>query len=237
MKKGIFFIALAAICGSMLLCAPVKSEAKKISSLSAAKKMAKMKVKKAVITEAGTDYDKGTLVYEIELFKGSREYNLKYRASDGKLLEYQWELKSAAYSRAKKVSETKIRKKAASKVKKAKILSVLLDADDDDYEYKVIMKKGTKKYKLVYHAGNGKLLEYGWEENVKQAKKASNIGLKKAKAIAAKKVPGGRVVKAEFDHDDGLPVYEIEMKKDWLEYEIKIHAQTGKILEFDVDTD
>ncbi len=28
MKKGIFFIALAAICGSMLLCAPVKSEAK-----------------------------------------------------------------------------------------------------------------------------------------------------------------------------------------------------------------
>ena len=46
MKKGIFFIALAAICGSMLLCAPVKSEAKKISSLSAAKKMAKKKVKK-----------------------------------------------------------------------------------------------------------------------------------------------------------------------------------------------
>ena len=62
MKKGIFFIALAAICGSMLLCAPVKSEAKKISSLSAAKKMAKKKVKKAVITEAGTDYNKSSLV-------------------------------------------------------------------------------------------------------------------------------------------------------------------------------
>lgn len=235
MKKGIFFIALAVVCSSVLLCAPVKSEAKKIGSLSAAKKMAKKKVKKAVITEAGTEYDKGTLVYEIELFKGSREYNLKYRASDGKLLEYQWELKNAGYSRAKKVSESKIRKKAASKVKKAKILSVVLD--EDDYEYKVIMNKGKKKYKLVYHAGNGKLLEYGWEESVKQAKKTAYIGLKKAKAIAAKKVPGARVVKAEFDRDDGLPVYEIEMKKDWLEYEIKIHAQTGKILEFDVDTD
>lgn len=235
MKKGIFFIVLAVVCSSVLLCAPVKSEAKKIGSLSAAKKMAKKKVKKAVITEAGTEYDKGTLVYEIELFKGSREYNLKYRASDGKLLEYQWELKNAGYSRAKKVSESKIRKKAASKVKKAKILSVVLD--EDDYEYKVIMNKGKKKYKLVYHAGNGKLLEYGWEESVKQAKKTAYIGLKKAKAIAAKKVPGARVVKAEFDHDDGLPVYEIEMKKDWLEYEIKIHAQTGKILEFDVDTD
>ncbi len=235
MKKGIFFIALAVVCSSVLLCAPVKSEAKKISSLSAAKKMAKKKVKKAVITEAGTEYDKGTLVYEIELFKGSREYNLKYRASDGKLLEYQWELKNAGYSQAKKVSESKIRKKAASKVKKAKILSVVLD--EADYEYKVIMNKGKKKYKLVYHAGNGKLLEYGWEESVKQAKKTAYIGLKKAKAIAAKKVPGARVVKAEFDRDDGLPVYEIEMKKDWLEYEIKIHAQTGKILEFDVDTD
>lgn len=237
MKKGIFFIALAVICGSVLLCAPVKSEAKKIGSLSAAKKMAKKKVKKAVITEAGTEYEKGMLVYEIELFKGSREYDVKYRASDGKLLEYRWELKNTAYSRTKKLSESKIRKKAASKVKNAKIVSVVLDMDDDDYEYKVIMKKGKKKYKLVYHAGNGKLLEYGWEESVKQAKKTAYIGLKKAKAIAARKVPGARVVKAEFDHDDGLPVYEIEMKKDWLEYEIKIHAQTGKILEFDVDTD
>lgn len=235
MKKGIFFVALAVVCSSMLLCAPVKSEAKKIGSLSTAKKMAKKKVKKAVITEAGTDYEKGTLVYEVELFKGSREYNLKYRASDGKLLEYQWELKNAGYSRTKKVSVSKIRKKAASKVKKAKILSVVLD--DDDYEYKVIMKKGTKKYKLVYHAGNGKLEEYGWEEKDIKKTVASYISVKKAKAIAVKKVPGARVVKAKFEHDDGLPVYEIEMKKDWLEYEIKIHAQTGKILEFDVDTD
>ena len=35
--------------------------------------------------------------------------------------------------------------------------------------------------------------------------------------------------------DDGIPVYEIEMIKGEYEYELKIHAKTGKILEKEKD--
>ena len=100
------------------------------------------------------------------------------------------------------------------------------------------LKKGNKKYELSYNAYNAKLVEYGWEITQSTANSSSKyIGLSKAKSIAMKKVPGGQFTKAEFDMDDGIPVYEIEMVKDGMEYELKINAKTGKIMEYDVDID
>ena len=47
------------------------------------------------------------------------------------------------------------------------------------------------------------------------------------------KVPGADLIKVELDKDDGMYVYEIELVKDRIAYEIKIHAKTGKVLEID----
>lgn len=44
-----------------------------------------------------------------------------------------------------------------------------------------------------------------------------------------------QVVKIEFDTDDGKEVYEIELIDSSFEYEIKIDATTGQIIEFDKD--
>ena len=48
-------------------------------------------------------------------------------------------------------------------------------------------------------------------------------------------MPGGTVVKAEYDVDDGVAVYEVEIVKGSYEYEFKIHAKTGAIIERDKD--
>ena len=50
-------------------------------------------------------------------------------------------------------------------------------------------------------------------------------------------MPGAQFVKVEFDNDDGVPVYEIEMRSGRVEYDLTIHAKTGKILEYDQDID
>ena len=42
-------------------------------------------------------------------------------------------------------------------------------------------------------------------------------------------------LKSEFDIDDGLAVYEVEFDKDGREYEYKINAIDGSIIEYDVD--
>ena len=51
------------------------------------------------------------------------------------------------------------------------------------------------------------------------------------------KAPGATVTKFEFDHDDGIAVYEIEMKKDGYEYDVKIDAKTGEVIEFEKEFD
>ncbi|MCI9175959.1 MAG: hypothetical protein HFH49_13660 [Lachnospiraceae bacterium] len=221
-----------------ILAVPNTAYAKKITSDRQVEKLAKKEVKGAVVVEIDRDYEKGNLVYEVKMRKGTKEYNLTYRASDGKLIEYDWEEMRVRPSSKKMISESKCRKLAKKKVKGASIISIKLKYDDGIEEYKVKMQKGSKKYELEYHARTGKLIGYQWKLNLK--KKPGNsgyIGVEKAKQIALAEVPGAAVVKAEFDgDDDGVPVYEVELVKDDMEYEFKIHAKTGKILEREQDS-
>ena len=68
-----------------------------------------------------------------------------------------------------------------------------------------------------------------------------DIGLDQAKSIAV--VHAGFDVsdvlfsKAELDYDDGYTVYEIEFRKNGLEYEYEINALTGEILKYHSDRD
>lgn len=216
------------------------SEAKQLKSISDAKSAALKKVPSAYVTEVETDTERGTVVYEVSLHKKSKEYNLKFRASDGKLIEYEWELPNTSYSiqNKKNVARATIKKKAQKLVKNGKIKTLRLVTDDGLSEYKLSLTKGKRQYKLVYNAKNGKLLEYEWKQTTTQTT-ASNkyIGKTKAQNIALKKAPGATVIKCEFDHDDGIPVYEIEMRKGVFEYDVKINAKTGAVLEFEKEID
>lgn len=46
-----------------------------------------------------------------------------------------------------------------------------------------------------------------------------------------------RNIWTEYEIDDGIPTYEIEFRTDWAEYDYTIHAETGKILSWDQDTE
>lgn len=59
----------------------------------------------------------------------------------------------------------------------------------------------------------------------------------KANALADAGVTAAEVTytKAEFDYEDGVPVYDIEFYTSEKEYEYEIHAQTGSVYSRDVD--
>lgn len=224
---------------SMLLCTatlfPHNIYAKEIKSAAQAEKLAKQKVTSAIVGEVDIDYKNNSLVYEVDLYKGNREYQLTYKANNGQLIKYEWELQTVIPPRNKKLlTQKQIKSLASKKIKNSTVKTVHLDYDDGIPEYKVVLQKGQRQYKLVYHGQTGKLLEYEWEFK-KQIKDSSYIGTAKAKKIALKKVPDATVIKAEFDMDDGVPVYELELVKNRMEYDIVIHAETGDILEFDMD--
>lgn len=229
--KKISILCLAASLSIVIL--PTTTEAGR--NTDKARKAALKKVPGASVTEVETDLEHGESVIEISLAKNSKKYSLKYRQSDTKLIEYEWELPNTSYSiqNKKNVPLSKIKTKARKLVKGSKILSTRLSVDDGLSEYKVSLKKGKRQYKLVYNAKNGKLLEYEWKQLASSSSQSVYIGESKARNIALKKAPGASITKFEFDKDDGIAVYEIELRKGIYEYEIKINAVTGAVMEFE----
>ena len=65
------------------------------------------------------------------------------------------------------------------------------------------------------------------------------IGKDKAKSIALKHAgfSAGDVtgLQVEYDKDDGVPIYEVEFDHGRKEYSYEIHAETGKILSWEID--
>lgn len=212
--------------------------AAQIKNISQAKEKALKKVPDAVVTEVDSDYEKGVLTYDVELVKGNKEYTIKYRASNAQILEFGWEKMYVEPDRQNEcMGKNECRQLARKEVKNGKIISCVKKMDDGVDIYKLKLKTKNKKYKLVYHARTGEMLEFEWERTAVPSKNSNKgyIGVAKAKKIALALVPGAVVVKAEFDMDDGVPVYEVELIKDNYEYDFEIHAKTGKVLKQEVD--
>ena len=212
--------------------------AAKISSAEQARQKALQKVPNAVVTDVDLDRENGQQVYDIELVKGSKKYDLTYRVSDGKMMEYGWEKTAVSPSSGSSVISTqKCRQLALNKVKNGTITAISQKVDDGIDIYKVKITAGNKRYTLEYHARTGALLEYKWKLTASSSSSGQNgkVDMEKAKKIALDAVPGATVYKAESDVDDGVAVYEIELIKGSYEYEFKIDANTGAILEQDKD--
>lgn len=65
------------------------------------------------------------------------------------------------------------------------------------------------------------------------AEQAKEIALTHA-GLTADQVKG---LKVELDYDDGVPEYQVEFRHNGWEYDYEIHAQTGKILDWDKEFD
>lgn len=180
-----FTIALLTFClfAAAICSVPNTASAAELKTTSQAKKLAKKKVADATVTEVDKDYDNGILVFEVHLLKGKREYDLVYRASDSKLISYEWEIEPWYYSAGKGdiISKSACKKLAKKKVKNGTITSVVKDRSDGIDTYKVKMTKGSKNYELTYNARTKKLLEYGWEYSTKKSSSTKYIGSDEAK--------------------------------------------------------
>lgn len=157
MNKKVIAMGLALSIGVL---PAVTAQAKRITSSAQAEKLASEYVKDATVLFVEEDEDDGITVYEVDMKKGSKKYELLYQASNGKLIEYKWE-KTGHRRSSKKVSEKEIRRQAEKKIKNATITEVDYDSEDAKYEVELITK--SKKYELDYSA-DGTLISYKWEK-------------------------------------------------------------------------
>ena len=103
-RKSLAAVLLAAgviVTGS--LAGADSAVAARISSANQAKQKALQKIPNAVVTEVDMDRENGEQVYEIELVKGSKKYEITYRSSDGKMLAYGWEKTTVSPNRSRSI--------------------------------------------------------------------------------------------------------------------------------------
>lgn len=136
---------------------------------------------------------------------------------------------------------------AQAKVPGGVVTDVDLEREDGAWFYEVELYKNGVEYNVILDAASGEALWSGfhhdvWENAINSAAsdrqtERSVLSDAEARRIAQARVPGAAIHKCELDHDDGRLIYEIEMKKGGLEYELEIDAASGSILSYEVDDD
>lgn len=211
-------------------------------------KISKDKAKSAALSRAGVDdsaVKKWTKVqldgdeWDVEFKTETAKYEVEVNAYTAEILSFETE----------EIVRTRISEEKAKSValKRAKVSSsdvkewtkVWLDDDEWDVEFK------TEKYRfeVEINAYTGKVKDF--EKKKLPAVGAAAIQLSKAKEIAlnhaksqvdlsGKKV---KYTKAKLERDDGMLLYEIDFRCKGIEFEYEIDANTGEILDWDMDWD
>ncbi|MCI9446427.1 MAG: hypothetical protein HFH36_03355 [Lachnospiraceae bacterium] len=252
-RLGAMILALCLATAGIAV-SPDTVSAKGIVSERQVKKLAKQAVKGADVVKVEKDKEKNEIVYDVELRKAKKEYDLVYRASDLKLISYKWEMKSKYVKKGKGglIGEGKAKTLAKKQAKDAKLTSISQKRSNSIDVYKAKLKSDSRKYELKIHARTGAVLEYEWDAIAKTAgskdkggngeqdskndadkDKKDYIGIEAAKDAAVSDAglsfEDVRFTKAKLDCEDGIMVYEIKFCTSDYKYEYEIDALTGAV--------
>ncbi|MCC0660500.1 cell wall-binding repeat-containing protein [Clostridioides sp. ZZV14-6154] len=195
-------------------------------------------------------YDQDDNKYDSKVIKDNIVYEVEIDAYSGKIIEIEKDDDiNNDNLNVKNISLDKAKSIILDAIPNGNLMYCKYDADDNEYEAKVV--KDNKTYEIEINAFDGRIIDIDMDDDSddndyddsdnNQNNSDSNannnksiISIEKAKSIMLNKVPGGKIVKFEYDEDD--KEYEGEIIKGSNEYDITISAITGKILEYEVDT-
>lgn len=210
---------------------------KNVISKEEAKKIALEKVNGEIIKIKIDDlYDDDGPEYEIKIKSEGSVYEIEIDAITGKIKEFEREDDGDVDKEELKgkISADKAKSIALERTGGGKIKEFELD----DGEYKIEIKENGKEYEIEIDAKTGKVKEFevddvDHDDDDYKEKSKGRISADKAKSIALELTNGGKIVEFELDDDE----YEIEIIANGKEYEIEIDANTGQVLDFEVEDD
>lgn len=211
--KKLFIIptVLVGIAGGFALAqTELLSSAEKSATITAAEaKEIALKTFDGKITEFDFDKDDAVPHYEFEIKNASEKIELDVNAATGEAI----------------ITEREAVKAMTPSNVLTNVKTEMLDDDDD------VLTQKTEAAQTQVNATTAK-------ENQAPKTAASTAIITKEQAITiAQKKASGTVVKAKLDTDDGVQVYEIELRNGNVEYDFEIDAMTGEIIAFEEDLD
>lgn len=137
----------------------------KTKAKSIALKNAGLKASEVEFTKVKLDKDDGVVVYEIEFYKGTREYSYEINAKSGKILKKEIEKEKQERETNSYIGKSKAKqialKHAGLKASEVDYIKVKLDKDDGVAVYEVEFYNKNKEYSYEINAKTGKIIE--WE--------------------------------------------------------------------------
>lgn len=203
-----------------------------------------LKASEVTFTKTKLDYDDGTAEYEIEFYSASEEYEYDINAATGTVIKYSKEALTLPAINSSKDTLTAEEAKAAAlahaglKASEVTFTKAELDYDDGKAKYEIEFNSASDKYEYDINASTGAVLKYS-KEAISNQNDTDIITADEAKTAALEYAgltdSEVKFTKAELDYDDGKAEYEIEFYYGRKEYEMKIDAYSGKIIEAETD--
>lgn len=209
------------------------------------------------------DYDDGRWEYEIEFYASAGKYEYDIDASSGAILQKESEAAqtgaapsgtsssgsassgtSSSGSGASSVIEESRAKDIALQdagvsASAATFTQMELERDDGRWEYEIDFYANGIEYEYTIDAQSGTILKRDSESEPGRASSSTGVtvSMEEAKTLAQAKAPNATLVEISFDYDDGIPVYEGELREGQTEYEFEIDGRNGSFLKWEADHD
>ena len=206
------------------------------------------------------DYDDGVQEYEVTFYVGNREYDYDIDAATGTIRSFDSEIEddyniasapsatpaAAASSSGAAITEAEAKQIALDHAgvseSETERMRVKLGRDDGVQEYEVNFYVGNREYDYDINAATGEIRSYDSEidDDYVSSTEAAGAAISEdeARATVVARVSGASAsdVRLYLERDDGRLVYEGELIYNGTEYEFKIDAATGDVLDWESES-
>lgn len=142
------------------------------------------------------------------------------------------------------ISAAKAQEIALAQTNGGTVTRVRQEYEDRRLVYDIIVQNGAERHSMEIGASDGRIYDYEIKytsatRNTTTAATTTSTAITaaKAKKIALARIGRGTVRKAELDRENGIMVWEVEIRDGRWEYDLEVNAQTGAIVKYDSDYD
>ena len=189
------------------------------------------------------DYDDGRLIYEVEFWNGTTEYDYTINGYTGEVIAYDRETHQTAANTdiGSDAAQAAALSAAGASQSQATGLRVQREYDDGRLEYEVEFWVGTTEWDITVDGATGSILAQQREDHPNAISPDQAVGRDAALTAALNHAGVSQSnaydIEVEQELDSRTPHYEVQFKSGGMEYEYRIDASSGAVLSYESDWD
>lgn len=231
-KKKIGILAVILVAVAAIAVASLVPRGAKAYSEDYAKSLAEGKVP-AGSQMMGMEQDDDEYEFLYLSTDGTQRYEIEVSKQTGEMIKYEREAVTPQRSGEVKLSQEQAKAIVLKEYPNAQLHSIRLDQDDGYAEYEAIFTADGYQGSMEIQADSGEILEVKLKLGQRIVIPAGTTGGEylqedEIRSRALELVPGATITDLDLEKKSNGYIYEIELFKDGVEYELKLDAKTGE---------